>query len=168
MPSATLQYDGSEYELPVEIGSEGEVGIDIANATVMIILGAERFGLAQLHQLRGRVGRGQFPSTCYLVSDADHEEARRRLEALVSTTDGFAVAEEDLHIRGPGEFFGTRQSGIPELKLADLIRDLRVLEQARDEAFSLVKDDPYLARAEHEGLRKALERTFRQHIYFRS
>ena len=112
-----------------------EVGVDVANATLMVIEHAERFGLAQLHQLRGRVGRGPAQSTCILVGNVHNSpEARRRLEIMCETNDGFRIAEVDLELRGPGEMIGTRQSGIPAFKYANLVRDRRALEIARDEA----------------------------------
>ncbi|NPV73293.1 MAG: ATP-dependent DNA helicase RecG [Pelotomaculum sp.] len=121
-----------------------EVGVDVPNATVMIILDADRFGLAQLHQLRGRVGRGSHQSYCILVADPKTEEGRARLKAMVRISDGFALAEEDLRLRGPGEFCGTRQSGLPEFKIADLLRDWKVLQAARQEALAWVEEDPHL------------------------
>ena len=122
-----------------------EVGIDVPNATVMVIEHAERFGLAQLHQLRGRVGRAGYPSTCYLVASGRMtEEASRRLSIMKKTSNGFEIAEEDLSIRGPGEFFGKRQSGMPDLRMGNIIRDIRILEAARKEAFSRVGQDPFL------------------------
>jgi ATP-dependent DNA helicase RecG len=118
-----------------------EVGIDVPNATVMLIEHAERFGLAQLHQLRGRVGRGPHPSYCILITDpAASDEAQRRVDAMCRTTDGFQIAEEDLRIRGPGDLLGTRQAGLPELRIADLTRDRELLEMARREAFKEMKD----------------------------
>ncbi len=135
-----------------------EVGIDIPNASVMMIEHAERFGLAQLHQLRGRVGRGRFTSFCYLaVSGRMTPEARRRLAVMEETTDGFRIAEEDLAIRGPGEFFGKRQSGMPDLKVGNILRDARILEAARSEAFERVKMDPQLQAPENKGLVSALQ-----------
>ncbi|MCX6031017.1 MAG: ATP-dependent DNA helicase RecG [Chloroflexi bacterium] len=128
-----------------------EVGIDVPNATVIMIEGAERFGLAQLHQFRGRVGRGQYPSYCILVSDAAEGESIRRLQALEGSTDGFALAQIDLDLRGPGDFFGTRQSGLPTLRTAQL-GDLRTLEAARTAAQRLFAADPDLSRPEHRGL----------------
>jgi ATP-dependent DNA helicase RecG len=122
-----------------------EVGIDVPNASLMLIVHAERFGLAQLHQLRGRIGRGSYDSFCLLL--AYHplsEEAKKRLKAMESTGDGFKIAEEDLAIRGPGDFFGTRQSGLPDLIIADIIRDFKLLEMARKEAFALIDEDPEL------------------------
>jgi ATP-dependent DNA helicase RecG len=113
-----------------------EVGVDVANATVMVIEHAERFGLSQLHQLRGRVGRGPHASTCVLLSHGRlSAEARARLEVMVETDDGFAIAEKDLELRGPGDFFGTRQWGLPAFRVAHLIRDRELMEVARAEAF---------------------------------
>jgi ATP-dependent DNA helicase RecG len=122
-----------------------EVGIDVPNASLMLIVHAERFGLAQLHQLRGRTGRGTYDSFCLLLAYPPFsEDGKSRLKAMESTGDGFKIAEEDLAIRGPGDFFGTRQSGIPELRIANLIRDIKVLEQARNEAFTLAEAEPEL------------------------
>ncbi|MDP9375516.1 MAG: ATP-dependent DNA helicase RecG [Chloroflexota bacterium] len=132
-----------------------EVGIDIPNATVMLIEGADRFGLAQLHQFRGRVGRGAAQSYCILVADTPGADGRERLEAMVETQDGFLLAQKDLEMRGPGEFFGTRQSGLPELKVAKL-GDVRLLEAARREAAGLLDDDPELRHDEHATLRARL------------
>ncbi len=128
-----------------------EVGIDVANATVMLVEGADRFGLAQLHQFRGRVGRGEHQSYCILLSENPSEEAQERLSLLESIYDGFRLAEEDLRLRGPGEYFGTRQTGLPDLKVARL-SDVDLLEQARAEAARLLEADPALARAEHRAL----------------
>jgi ATP-dependent DNA helicase RecG len=134
-----------------------EVGIDVPNASVMLIEHAERFGLSQLHQLRGRVGRGPFPSYCILLHGRQPgEEARRRLQALVDTNDGFRIAEVDLELRGPGEFFGTRQSGLPEFRVADLLRDAALLEDARAEAQTIIAIDPELRAPAHRGLRDQL------------
>jgi ATP-dependent DNA helicase RecG len=135
-----------------------EVGIDVPNATVMLIEHAERFGLSQLHQLRGRVGRGSERSYCLLVAaDPLSEEARRRLSAMLESRDGFALSEADLAIRGPGEFFGTRQSGIPALRVANLLRDADLLESAREAAFEWVDRDPALQSVESRPLRSYLE-----------
>jgi ATP-dependent DNA helicase RecG len=124
-----------------------EVGVDVANATLMIVEHAERFGLAQLHQLRGRVGRGSKPGTCVLVSRGTTEGSEARLAAMLETTDGFAIADADLGIRGPGEFLGTRQHGrLPDLRIADLVRDRRWLTVARDEARATIARDPGLRR----------------------
>ena len=134
-----------------------EVGIDVPNASVMLIEHAERFGLSQLHQLRGRVGRGPWKSYCILLTAGKlGEEAERRVQAMTETNDGFRIAETDLQLRGPGEFFGTRQSGLPEFRVADLLRDAALLEEARREALAIVAADPELRAAEHRGLRAAL------------
>jgi ATP-dependent DNA helicase RecG len=133
-----------------------EVGIDVPNATVILIDNAERFGLSQLHQLRGRVGRGQHPSHCLLVSEANSETAQARMKAMTDTTDGFEIAEMDLQLRGPGEFFGTRQHGLPEFKLADITSEMDLLQQAKEDALGLLNDDPRLASAGHKHLRDAL------------
>jgi ATP-dependent DNA helicase RecG len=133
-----------------------EVGIDVPNASVMLIEHAERFGLSQLHQLRGRVGRGSWKSYCILLAGPSSEDARSRIAAMTGTNDGFRIAEVDLELRGPGDFFGTRQSGLPEFRVADLLRDGAMLEETRREAFALVHADPQLAAAEHRGLRGAL------------
>jgi ATP-dependent DNA helicase RecG len=146
-----LAFRDREYDILVAT-SVIEVGIDIPNASTILIEGAERFGLAQLHQFRGRVGRGQHQSYCILVSDRDDETATKRLEALEQTTDGFALAEVDLNLRGPGEFFGTRQSGTPDLKVARLA-DTRLLHSARVEAERILADDPQLDHADHALLR---------------
>lgn len=137
-----------------------EVGVDVPNACCMVIEDAERFGLSQLHQLRGRVGRGADQSFCILLADPKTEEGRQRLEAMVRTTDGFVIAEEDLRLRGPGEFYGTRQSGILKLRIANIIGDARILERARERAFSLVGADPGLQHGENQPLRRYLEARF--------
>ena len=134
-----------------------EVGIDVANASVMLIEHAERFGLSQLHQLRGRVGRGAWKSYCILLTAGKlGEDAQRRVDVMVETNDGFKIAEADLQLRGPGEFFGTRQSGLPEFRVADLLRDAAILEEARRDALAIVATDPELRAPEHRGLRDAL------------
>lgn len=134
-----------DHELDVLVATTViEVGIDVPNATVMVILDADRFGLSQLHQLRGRVGRGRHASTCVLVADPTTTEGEERLAAMVATTDGFRLAEEDLRIRGQGTVFGTRQAGMKDLKMADILRDYELLVEARREAFALVAADPWL------------------------
>ena len=138
-----------------------EVGIDVPNASVMLIEHAERFGLSQLHQLRGRVGRGPWRSFCILLSGAASEDARRRLEAMTATGDGFKIAEADLSLRGPGDFFGTRQSGLPEFRVADLLRDAAALEAARRDAVALIREDPNLLAPQHRALRGALLQRWR-------
>jgi ATP-dependent DNA helicase RecG len=137
-----------------------EVGVDVPNATVMIILDADRFGLAQLHQLRGRVGRGKHQSYCILVANPKTDEGKQRMAAMVKTTDGFALAEEDLRLRGPGEFLGFKQSGIPEFKIANLIRDRQAMECARHEASLLAQQDNDFKAPGNQALAKELQRRF--------
>lgn len=129
-----------------------EVGVDVPNATVMVIEDANRFGLSQLHQLRGRVGRGADQSYCILLADAKNEDAQARLDVMVATQDGFKIAEEDLRLRGPGELAGTKQSGNLEFKVADLIQDGRLLEEARQAAIKIIDSDPKLERSENRGM----------------
>jgi len=134
-----------------------EVGIDVPNASVMLVEHAERFGLSQLHQLRGRVGRGEWKSYCILLTSGRlGEEAQQRIDAMTATNDGFRIAEVDLELRGPGEFFGTRQSGLPEFRAAELLHDTSLLEEARREATGIVSRDPELADSAHRALRAAL------------
>lgn len=139
-----------------------EVGVDVPNATIMVIFDAERFGLAQLHQLRGRVGRGGEKSWCILVGRPVTAEARERLRAIVKTNDGFELAETDLRLRGPGEFLGTRQAGLPGFKITDLMRDWKVMEAMRREAQTLLAADPGLDQPEHRVLRTHLEPLLRK------
>jgi ATP-dependent DNA helicase RecG len=141
-----------------------EVGVDIAAANVMVIQHAERFGLAQLHQLRGRIGRGRDDATCILVASPGNPLAQQRLDILTQTRDGFRIAEEDLRLRGPGEFFGTRQHGLPELKVADLIEDFELLRLARRDAFAIIDEDPDLAAPHHQQLRRELLKTHGQRL----
>jgi ATP-dependent DNA helicase RecG len=141
-----------------------EVGIDIPNATLMVIENAERFGLSQLHQLRGRIGRGAQEGYCILFGDPKSEEARERLRIFASTTDGFKIAEADLRIRGPGEFYGTRQSGLPEFRVANLMGDAQLLAWAREDAFARVERDPALARDEGPALRAMLRERLRTKV----
>jgi ATP-dependent DNA helicase RecG len=133
-----------------------EVGVDVPNSTLMIIEGADRFGLAQLHQFRGRVGRGQHQSYCLLIADGGSADAEERMRALEQTNDGFALAEKDLSLRGPGQFFGRQQSGLPELRMASLL-DMAMVELAREEAVALFTQDPYLQQPEHAPLRRRVE-----------
>jgi ATP-dependent DNA helicase RecG len=127
---------------------------------VMLIDDAGRFGLSQLHQLRGRVGRGEHTSYCLLLSDAPTENAEARLKAMTRTTDGFEIAELDLQLRGPGQFFGTRQHGLPEFKMADLTQELALLQLAREDALGILERDPRLIAPVHHGLRAALLEQF--------
>ncbi|MCL2508886.1 MAG: ATP-dependent DNA helicase RecG [Oscillospiraceae bacterium] len=137
-----------------------EVGVDVANAVIMLIENAERFGLSQLHQLRGRIGRGKDASTCILLSDAQNAEAKRRLEIMTQTTDGFKIADEDLKLRGPGDFFGSRQHGLPELKIADMLDDSQILREAADAAKGVIEGDPALSMPENAGLKRAVNALF--------
>ena len=139
-----------------------EVGVDVPNATVMVIENAERYGLSALHQLRGRVGRGAAESWCVLVSDKASESVQKRLRFLCSTSDGFAVAQYDLETRGPGDFFGSRQHGLPTLQVADLMNDTRTLHAAQSEAAALLAADPLLERPEHALLAHQVEQMFEQ------
>jgi ATP-dependent DNA helicase RecG len=136
-----------------------EVGVDVPNANIMIIEHAERFGLSQLHQLRGRVGRGSAKSFCILIMGrAVSEEARARTQFMESTSDGFKIAEFDLEMRGPGEFLGTRQSGLPGFQMANIVRDVKLLQEARQAAFDLFKEDPEMTHQENKYLREELLR----------
>ena len=133
-----------------------EVGVDVAAANAMVVMHAERFGLAQLHQLRGRIGRSVHDASCFLVASPNNPTAKARLEVLEKTTDGFKIAEEDLRLRGPGEIFGTRQHGMPELKVADLIDDFELLRLARRDAFAIVAEDPGLTAPHNQQLRREM------------
>jgi ATP-dependent DNA helicase RecG len=135
-----------------------EVGVDVPNASVMVVEDANRFGLSQLHQLRGRVGRGAEQSYCILIADVRSEEARRRLDIMCATTDGFKIAEEDLNIRGPGDILGTKQSGELDFKLADLRHDGPMLEEARQLAMKLLDYDPELMHPLHSGILERVKR----------
>ena len=137
-----------------------EVGLDVPNATIMVIESAGQFGLAQLHQLRGRIGRGSKQSYCLLFGQGRTPAAQDRLKTMTDTSDGFRIAEQDLRIRGPGELFGTAQHGLPELKIANLIEDSDLLRMARRDAFALAKKDPYLKANQHQILRRALQERF--------
>ncbi len=137
-----------------------EVGIDVPNAVIMVIENAERFGLSQLHQLRGRIGRGTEKSTCIMISDAQNADTEHRLKILASTTDGFKIADEDLKLRGPGDFFGSRQHGLPELKIADMMTDGEAIREAHSAAAFLLKKNPALAGEEYVLLRLAVNRLF--------
>jgi ATP-dependent DNA helicase RecG len=134
-----------------------EVGVNVPNASIMIIESAERFGLSQLHQLRGRVGRGSEKSYCILMSgNKISKESKKRLETMVRTQDGFEIAEVDLELRGPGDILGTQQSGMLDLKIADLAKDNHLVVQARDTAREILNDDPNLAKPEHQQIKEVL------------
>lgn len=141
-----------------------EVGIDVGNATIMVIENCERFGLAQLHQLRGRVGRSDHQSYCILVSGKDNKISDKRNEIMVNSTDGFVIAEEDLKLRGPGEIFGTRQHGLPELNISDLVRHVSILEDVKQVAAEIIKNDPYLSKDENIILRNKVKKMFGENI----
>lgn len=148
------------HELDVLVATSViEVGIDVPNASAIVIEDADRFGLAQLHQLRGRVGRGAHSSYCVMVADPKTDDGQARMQVMTETQDGFRIAEEDLKLRGPGEFFGTRQSGLPEFAFGDLITDIALMDEARRAAFALVAHDPNLLAPEHQPLKEALEQT---------
>ena len=139
-----------------------EVGVDVPNAALMVVENAERFGLSQLHQLRGRVGRGEHKSYCVLVTGSKSETSRTRLKAMTDTTDGFKIAEEDLKLRGPGDFFGNRQHGLPQLRIADLAGDMRLLSQAQQAAREVLERDPELTGTEHRMVRERIQTLFAQ------
>lgn len=159
-----LAFQGGEIQILVAT-TVIEVGIDYPNATVMVVEHAERFGLSQLHQLRGRIGRGPYPSLCLLLTKGRvTREAWRRLKVMEETTDGFRIAEEDLAIRGPGEFLGVRQWGLPDFRVANLIRDIRLLQQARREAFAIIDQDPQLSQEEHQPLGEILRKKWQEKL----
>ena len=133
-----------------------EVGVNVPNATFMIIFDAERFGLAQLHQFRGRVGRGEHQSYCILLADPKSEEGKERMMSMTETNDGFVLAEKDLELRGPGDFFGRKQSGLPEFKVADLVHDYRALNTAKVDAEKMLNSVDFWHSEEMEGLRSVL------------
>ncbi len=137
-----------------------EVGVDVPNATVMVVENAERYGLSQLHQLRGRVGRGTHQSYCILISDVRSREALARLQIMCRTSNGFRIADEDLRLRGPGDFFGQRQHGLPSLKIADMTTDMEVMRQAQAAARSILEDDPALILPQHRGMRAEVKQLF--------
>lgn len=160
MPSVKKQQIMSEFrkgKIDVLVSTiVVEVGVDVPNATIMVIEGADRFGLAQLHQLRGRIGRSEAKSYCFLFAETDNETAKSRLEVMIRSNDGFEIAEQDLRLRGPGEMFSARQHGLPDLKIANIIDDYELLVMARKDAFELVGLDPMLTGPEHRNIRRAL------------
>jgi ATP-dependent DNA helicase RecG len=160
MPSVKKQQIMSEFrkgKIDVLVSTiVVEVGVDVPNATIMVIEGADRFGLAQLHQLRGRIGRSVDKSYCLLFAETENETAKNRLEIMTRSNDGFEIAEQDLQLRGPGEMFSTRQHGLPGLKIANIIDDYELLVMARKDAFEIVLQDPMLLRPEHINTRRAL------------
>jgi ATP-dependent DNA helicase RecG len=160
MPSAKKQQIMAEFrrgKINVLISTVVvEVGVDVPNATVMVVEGADRFGLAQLHQLRGRIGRSEAKSYCFLFAETDNDTAKSRLDIMTRSNDGFEIAEQDLRLRGPGEMLSTRQHGLPDLKIASIVDDFDLLVMARKNAFELVSQDSMLTRAEHKNIRRAL------------
>jgi len=160
MPSVKKQQVMSEFrkgKIDVLVSTiVVEVGVDVPNATIMVIEGSDRFGLAQLHQLRGRIGRSDAKSFCFLFAETDNETAKSRLKIMTRSNDGFEIAEHDLRLRGPGEMFSTRQHGLPDLKIANIVEDFDLLVMARKNAFEMVTQDPMLTRAEHKNIRRAL------------
>ena len=137
-----------------------EVGIDVPNTTCIVIENADYFGLSQLHQLRGRVGRGRDQSYCVLVATPRKQPGKQRLKVIESTTDGFRIAEEDLYLRGTGEFFGTMQSGLPDLKIGDLFRDIKIMETAREEARKIVSEKRAITYRERSIIRGIIQQKF--------
>jgi ATP-dependent DNA helicase RecG len=153
-------FAGGEIDLLVST-TVIEVGVDVPNAVIMVIENAEMFGLSQLHQLRGRIGRGEDSSTCILISDAQNSEAMRRLKIMTQTSDGFKIADEDLKLRGPGDFFGSRQHGLPDLRIANMLDDTAILRQTNAAAAEIISSDPDLQMEENKGLNSAISALFR-------
>ena len=139
-----------------------EVGVDVPNATVMIIENAERFGLSQLHQLRGRVGRGENQSYCIMIYKSSGETAKERMKIMCETNDGFKISEKDLEIRGPGEFLGTRQHGLPAMRVGNLMSDMQILRDAHDAAFEILENDPTLSMTENQELKNNINKNIEQ------
>ena len=137
-----------------------EVGVDVPNAVIMVIENAERFGLSQLHQLRGRIGRGKYKSTCILITDAQNDTTQKRMSIMKNTTDGFKIADEDLRLRGPGEFFGSRQHGLPQLKIADMLKDRETLDETSKAAKYILSLDPNLLKEKNAGLKSEVQKLF--------
>jgi len=137
-----------------------EVGIDVPNASTMVIENAERFGLSQLHQLRGRIGRGEYSSFCILLGNPKTDSAKKRFYTMSEVQDGFKIAEEDLELRGMGEVFGTKQHGLPELRFGNIIKDFDIMEDARSEAFLMMKNDPNLKDPGNQLIKNLLEERF--------
>lgn len=135
-----------------------EVGVDVPNATLMVVYDADRFGLSQLHQLRGRVGRGEHQSYCVLIADPKNEVGKERMKVMTQTNDGFEIARRDLELRGPGDFFGTKQSGVPDFRVADMVIDFEIMEQARDDAAEMVRRPDFWTGAGYASLREYLQR----------
>lgn len=157
------KYKNSEIDILIST-TVIEVGINVPNSTIMIIQNAERFGLAQLHQLRGRVGRGDHQSYCFLISDSNNKTTKERLKTMTSTNDGFIIAEEDLKLRGPGDFFGTKQHGLPELKIADLFKHRVILQRAQNECVNLLNNFNKLDEFEKKSLEEKINKKFKDYL----
>ena len=141
-----------------------EVGVDVPNANIMVIEDAQRFGLAQLHQLRGRVGRGEYKSYCVLRYEGNSKEIRQRMKVMCDTNDGFIISEKDLELRGTGDFFGTAQHGLPEFKIANLFQDIPILKMVQSVAIKIIADDPKLEKSENKKLRELIKNKFADRI----
>ena len=141
-----------------------EVGVNVPNASIMIIENAERFGLAALHQLRGRVGRGEYKSYCILKYEGNSDTIKQRMEVMVKTNDGFVISEKDLSLRGTGEFFGTKQHGLPEFKIANLFEDMELLKSVQSVAINIMSKDPNLEKKENEKLKTIIDNKFKGRI----
>ena len=141
-----------------------EVGVDVPNSTIMVIENAERFGLATLHQLRGRVGRGKYKSYCILKYKGSGENTRERMKIMVETNDGFKISEKDLELRGSGEFFGTKQHGIPEFKIANLFQDIEMLKSVQSLAIKIINDDANFAKEKNAKLKQQIQNKFKEKI----
>ena len=141
-----------------------EVGVDVPNATLMVVENAERFGLAQLHQLRGRVGRGKYKSYCILKYESNSDVVKQRMDIMQKSSDGFVISEKDLELRGPGEFFGTKQHGIPEFKVANLITDVKILKKAQEVALKMLEEDPLIEKDENQGIRHKIDKLFEKQV----
>ena len=141
-----------------------EVGVDVPNATLMVIENAERFGLAQLHQLRGRVGRGQHKSYCILKYSGNSEVIKERMQIMQKSNDGFVISEKDLELRGPGDFFGTMQHGVPEFKVANLYTDIKIMKKAQEAVKELLAIDPLLEKEENSGIREKIDKLFNKKL----
>ena len=141
-----------------------EVGVNVPNSNIMIIENAERFGLSQLHQLRGRVGRGNEQAYCILFAHGSGDVTKKRMETMCTSNDGFYISEQDLRLRGPGDFFGTRQHGLPDLKIANLFRDMELLKSAQEAAAEILRKDRNLLCPEHAGLRERVASVFSEDI----
>ena len=139
-----------------------EVGIDVPNAVVMLIENAERFGLSQLHQLRGRIGRGKYKSSCILISDSRSDDTKKRLNVIKNSCDGFVIADEDFKLRGPGDFLGNRQHGLPDMKIADIFADRETLQLAGREAERMLEEDPTLSLKENAGIKSEIVRLYKR------